>query len=178
VGVAGGVDGVAQVMAPAAVNPQIAQFMELCMDKTQSFLGASEVALGEGRPENTSAILALQRAANTPMETTKQNLYQAVEDMGRIFLDMMAARYGSRWVQVPGQEELALFDFSVLRQLPLNVKLDVGASSYWSEIASMQTLDNLLLHDKITLLQYLERIPQGYVARKQELMDQLQQVEG
>ncbi len=78
-----------------------------------------------------------------------------------------------------GREELALFDFfSVLRQLPLNVKLDVGASSYWSEIASMQTLDNLLLHDKITLLQYLERIPQGYVARKQELMDQLQQVEG
>ena len=68
-----------------------------------------------------------------------------------------------------GAEELALFDFSVLRQLPLNVKLDVGASSYWSEIASMQTLDNLLLHDKITLLQYLERIPQGYVARKQEL---------
>ena len=101
VAVAGGVDGVAQVMAPAAVNPQIAQFMELCMDKTQSFLGASEVALGEGRPENTSAILALQRAANTPMETTKQNLYQAVEDMGRIFLDMMAARYGSRWVQAP-----------------------------------------------------------------------------
>ena len=178
VAVAGGVDGVAQVMAPAAVNPQIAQFMELCMDKTQSFLGASEVALGEGRPENTSAILALQRAANTPMETTKQNLYQAVEDMGRIFLDMMAARYGSRWVQAPGREELALFDFSVLRQLPLNVKLDVGASSYWSEIASMQTLDNLLLHDKITLLQYLERIPQGYVARKQELMDQLQQAGG
>ena len=173
VGVAGGVDGVAKVMAAASVNPQIAQFMELCMDKTQSFLGASEVALGEGRPENTSAILALQRAANTPMETTKQNLYQAVEDMGRIFLDMMAVRYGSRWVQVPCRKELALFDFAVLRQLPLNVKLDVGASTYWSEIASMQTLDNLLLHDKITLLQYLERIPQGYVARKQELMDEL-----
>ena len=79
---------------------------------------------------------------------------------------------------MPGREELALFDFSVLRQLPLNVKLDVGASSYWSEIASMQTLDTLLLHDKITLLQYLERIPQGYVARKQELMDQLQQAGG
>ncbi len=93
--------------------------------------------------------------------------------MGRIFLDMMAVRYGSRWVQVPGRKELALFDFAVLRQLPLNVKLDVGASTYWSEIASMQTLDNLLLHDKITLLQYLERIPQGYVARKQELMDEL-----
>lgn len=172
IGVAGGVDGVAQVMAPAAVNPQIAQFMELCMDRTQSFLGASDVALGEGRPENTSAIIALQRAANTPMEMTKQNLYQAVEDMGRIFLDLMAARYGPRWVQGDGGET-ELFDFSVLGQLPMGVKLDVGASSYWSEIASMQTLDSLLLHDKISLRQYLERIPQGYIARKQELLDEL-----
>lgn len=65
------------------------------------------------------------------------------------------------------------FDFSLLEQLPMQLKLDVGASSFWSEIAAIQTLDNLLLQDKISLEDYLERIPDGYVTKKQELIDKL-----
>ena len=189
VGVAGGVDGVATILNPASVNPQIAQFIELAVSMTQEFLGASEVAMGNSRPDNTSAIIALQRAANTPMELVKQNLYQAVEDMGRIFMDMMSAKYGERYVETslpmeqPGKQPLGMtlqkqtfvvpFDFSVLKEIPVSVKLDVGASAYWSEVASMQTLDNLLMNNRITMLQYLERLPQGYIAKKQELIDEL-----
>ena len=50
------------------------------------------------------------------------------------------------------------------------LKLDVGASSYWSEMASVQTLDNLLMQDKITIEEYLERIPDGYIPKRQELI--------
>ena len=53
------------------------------------------------------------------------------------------------------------------------LKLDVGASSFWSEITSIQTLDNLLMQDRISLEDYLERIPEGYVSRKQELIDKI-----
>lgn len=189
VGVNGNVEGVAKTIDGAAVNPQIGQFIELCVDKTKSFLGASDVALGDSRPDNTSAIIALQRAANTPMEMTKQGMYQQIEDMGKIFMDIMAAKYGSRVVGVkmemdqPGQQPLGMqlgpqefeevFDFGKLREYNLSVKQDAGASSYWSEIASMQTLDNLLMNKHITLLQYLERVPSGYISKKQELIDQL-----
>ncbi len=34
------------------------------------------------------------------------------------------------------------------------LKLDVGASAYWSEIASSQTLDNLLAAGQISLEEY------------------------
>ena len=189
VGVNGNVDGVAKTIDGAAVNPQIAQFMELCIDKTRSFLGASDVALGDSRPDNTSAIIALQRAANTPMEMTKQDMYQQIEDAGRIMMDIMAAKYGTRKVCVnmdmdqPGEQPLGMqlppqpfeedFDFAKLREYSLAVKQDAGASSYWSEIASMQTLDNLLMNKQITLLQYLERVPAGYISKKQELIDEL-----
>lgn len=189
IGVNGSINDVAKVMDPASVSPQIAQFINLCIETTQSFMGASDVAMGDSRPDNTSAIIALQRASNTPMEMTKQALYQSVEDMGRIFLDIMRSKYGTRYVQTklmldePGAQPLGMqlpamtfvkqFDFSILEEIPLSIKLDVGASSYWSEIASMQTLDNLLMQNKITLLQYLERIPQGYVSKKQELIDAL-----
>ena len=53
----------------------------------------------------------------------------------------------------------------------MSIKLDVGASSYWSEIASMQTLDNLLMQKQITLVEYLERVPEGYIPKKQELIE-------
>ena len=38
---------------------------------------------------DTSAIIALQRASNAPLELVKRNLYQAIEDLGQIYLDMM-----------------------------------------------------------------------------------------
>lgn len=189
VGVNGSVADVAKTIEGASVNPQIAQFMELCISKTRSFLGASDVAMGDSRPDNTSAIIALQRAANTPMELTKQSLYQCVEEMGQIWVDMMAAKYGTRMVETsmridnPGEQPLGMnlpaqsfmqpFDFSTLRNIRVAIKQDVGASSYWSEIANMQTLDNLMMNNKISLKQYLERVPNGYIAKKQELINEI-----
>ena len=190
VGVNGNVDNVAKTINGASVSPQIAQFLEMAIDKTQTFLGASDVAMGDTRPDNTSAIIALQRAANTPMEMTKQNMYRCIEDLARIWLDMMSVRYGVRMVEVsmqmdkPGQQPLGMdlpvqsflqpFDFKTLRNFPVAIKQDVGASSYWSEMANMQTLDNLLMNRHITLKQYLERLPSGYISKKQELIQDIE----
>ena len=87
VGVAGGVDGVAKVMAAASVNPQIAQFMELCIGQNPELSGRlGGGPWGRAGRKTPRPSWRFRRAANTPMETTKQNLYQAVEDMGRSFL--------------------------------------------------------------------------------------------
>ena len=189
IGVNGGdMNSVAKIIDPAQISPQIAQFIQLAVDYTQNFLGASDVALGDTRPDNTSAIVALQRASNVPMEITKQNLYKSIESLGRIYIDHMRVYYGTRNVQVkmntknqqmplgiqlPDQNFNLPFDFSVLSEIPVSIQLDVGASSYWSEIASQQTLDNLLMQNKIELIDYLERIPNGYITKKQELIEKL-----
>jgi hypothetical protein len=189
VGVNGPVDTVAKAIDGASVSPQIGQFLDMTMGTTKSLLGASDVAMGDSRPDNTSAIIALQRAANTPMEMTRQNMYEQVDDLARIFKDIMSVRYGVRKVEVglhmdkPGQQPLGMelepmvftedFDFAQLRDFQMNIRHDVGASSYWSEIANMQTLDNLLMNKQITLKQYLERIPNGYIAKRQELVDEI-----
>lgn len=188
IGINGGdVNSVAKIIDPAQISPQIAEFIKLAVDYTQTFLGATNAALGDTRPDNTSAIIALQRAASIPSELTKQNLYQSVEDLGRIYLDFMGANYGVRKVKVdqpedldpnlvlfagmtPGKPMVLDFDFGTLQDMPMTLKIDVGASSYWSEIASMQTLDNLLMQDKITVDEYLERVPDGYIPKRQELI--------
>ena len=169
IGVNGGdMSSIAKIIEPAQISPQVSQFIDAAINYTQNFMGASDAALGDTRPDNTSAIIALQRASNAPLELVKLNMYEAVEDYGRICLDMMRVYYGKRYVQVKMltneqsmQQPLGmqldnsyvptLFDFSVLNKVPMSLKLDVGASAYWSEIASVQTLDNLLMNGKINV---------------------------
>ena len=192
VGAAIGVNGgdmnqVARIIDPAQVSPQISQFIDATINYTQTFTGATAAALGDTRPDNTSAIIALQRAASIPSEITKQNLYQSIEDLGRIYLEFMAEYYGERpldvkavdmvdpemaqYAGIPQDQTVVVdFDFGQLKDIPMVMRLDVGASAYWSEIASTQTLDNLLTQDKIDIVDYLERIPEGYIAKRAELM--------
>ena len=173
IAVNGSVEHVAEIINPATISPQISEFIDLAISYTQRFLGASDVALGDTRPDNTSAIIALQRAAATPMELTKQTLLQAIEDQGRIYMQFMAEYYGERYIEIPldnTRKVPALFDFSSLKNYFFTVDLDVGASSYWSEIASMQTLDNLLMQGKISTVEYLKRLPAGQITDRDTLI--------
>lgn len=193
----GDMSTIARIMDPAQISPQISQFIDSVIEYTQSFLGASDVAMGDARPDNTSAIIALQRAANTPLELTKQNLYQSDEDLSLIYIDFMRVYYGKRMVEQIGIEGaadnpeqpfgvdealtarfLVEFDFEEeLKTVPFRCRVDVGASSYWSEIASMQTLDNLLMQGKIDTVDYLERVPAGIISNKEELIDKLKKAQ-
>jgi hypothetical protein len=187
IGVNGGdVSNVAKIMDPAQISPQISQFIQQATDQTQTFLGATPAAMGDTRPDNTSAIIALQRAAAIPSDITKQNMFQCIEDLGRIYIDFMGVNYGKRTVMLPlpdldpsllmfagfdiNEPMPVEFDYKALQDMPMTIKLDVGASSYWSEIASMQTLDNLLMNGQITIDEYLERVPSGYIPKKEDLI--------
>ena len=193
-GVSGGVDNAMTVIQGANISPQIFQYITTLIEETEQSLGATSVALGDTRPDNTSAIIALQRAASTPSELTKQNIYSAIEDLARIYLDFMAEYYGERYVDRPirererqailfarqanpdmemKEEVPELFDFSELKEHPVIVKLDVGASTYYSEIASIQTLENLLMQQKIDVIQFLERLPDDYIPNRLGLISEL-----
>ncbi len=163
----GDVHGVAAIIDPAQISPQISQFIDAAISYTKEFMGATDAALGSVDANNASAIVALQRATQTPLELVRANLQQFIEDMGSVFIDHMAAYYGVRMVD--GKP----FDFRVLRNTPMSLKLDVGAGSYWSEVASIQTLDNLLKTGKLELADYLMRLPEGIIPEKQALIDKL-----
>ena len=108
------------------------------------------------------------------MELTKQTLLQCIEDLGRIYMEFMGEYYGERYIEIninPTMKMPALFDFEALKDLYFTVELDVGASSYWSEIASMQTLDNLLAGGHISLVEYLERVPDEYITDREGLIE-------
>jgi hypothetical protein len=105
---------------------------------------------------------------------------QWIEDIGLIWLDFWLTKYNVERVLTIEREGQAVqipFDGSQYNQTTFSLKIDVGASTQWSEIASIQTLDNLLEKQHITFRQYLERIYNGLIPQKQELIDEIEQME-
>ena len=203
----GSVDNAMKVIEGANIQPQIYQYIETFLQQTEQSLGATSVALGDTRPDNTSAIIALQRAASTPSELTKQNIYSAIEDFAWICEDFMGEYYGIRYIDRPIKErerEAAvmaqqvnpdqeipeevpdMFDFDILKMHPVMIRVDVGASTYYSEIASMQTMQNLLQQKDINVVEFLERLPDDYIPdrlglvadKKNEMLQQQQMMMG
>ena len=158
-------------------SQQVTQTIDLAMQYTKEMSGATDAALGEIKPDNASAVIAVQRQSAIPLENPKANLYEWVYDSCMILLDMMGAKYGMRpiVVEVEGRKQYVMFDFSGFSKLNLNVSVDVGSGSYWSEIASQTTLDNLLTAERISFLQFLERTPEGYIPDKAGLIAEVKE---
>lgn len=69
------------------------------------------------------------------------------------------------------------FDGEKYRNLLISARIDVGASSLWSEIQSVKTLDNLFGMQIISPLQYLQRLPKGTVPDLNGLIRELQEAD-
>ena len=197
---------VAANLSPADMSSQIIAAIDKAMAYTKDCLGATDAQLGNVSPDNTSALMVLQSSAEVPLENTRAGLYEWMEDIGAILLDMMGTYYGRRPVvrerelKSPARDVYGnavidpetglisveksvrrvteLFDFSVFKNLWLKVRADVGASTYFSEIAMVQTLDNLRKDGTLSLIEYLERVPDRLIPRKAELIEALRARQG
>ncbi len=169
------IKNVAGYLEPATMSSQIMNAIELAMQYTKETLGVGDASLGNVTMNNASALIAVQKSNAVPLENVRANLYEFVEDCGRIIIDMMATNYGIRPVVMQQDEDRIVeeFDFKKLKGMWLNIKADVGAASYFSEIASIQTLDNLLNAGRIEFIDYLKRIPDELIPQKQELINSL-----
>ena len=171
------VGNVAQYLNPGTMSGQVMQTIDLAINYTKDMLGANDNLLGDINPERASgrSIIAVQQASAVPLENIKQNMYQFLEDMGYIWLDYIANYYGTRKIdaEILGQRQIVEFNFDDIKNMKFRLKIEVGASSYWSELASIETLDRLLQQEAITFKQYLERIPTGLITQKQSLLEEI-----
>ena len=167
---------VAGYLEPATMSSQIMSAIETAMQYTKETLGVGDVSLGNVTMNNATAIIAIQKSAAVPLENVKAAYYEFVEDCGRIMIDMMATYYGIRPVVIESDlgRQVEMFDFGKLKGMWLHIKTDVGSASYFSEIASLQTLDNLLNNGLIEFVEYLKRVPDELIPQKQELINSIE----
>lgn len=195
---------VAYNLQPADMSNQIIQAIDKAFAYTKDCLGATDAQMGNVQPDNTSALMVLQSSAEVPLENTRSALYEWMEDVGAILLDMMGTYYGERPIvrerefteimndpntgapmlnpmtgtmmtNTVTRRVVELYDFTKFKHLWFNVRVNAGAATYYSEIAMVQTLDNLRRDGTLEVIDYLERIPDKLVPRKAELIRELRQ---
>lgn len=179
VGYENGMSNVMQYVAPA---PWLSQYQLAVNDLSSNTLndaGANDAALGDIRPDNAAAIIQMREAALQPMQIYQNRYYAFVEEVARIWADFWLNKYGKRALQIATREgiEYIPFDADRYKNLIMTARVDVGASTLWSESVVISTLNNLLEAQIITPKQFLERIPQGFVPKLTELIEDISKQE-
>ena len=142
--------------------------------QTKDMMGVTDASLGNVRPDNTSAILALQESSAVPLEIQKQNFYSFWEDAVRNLIDIMGVNFGVRQV-MSEDDRLAIVDFSLLNNLNFNLSVEIGNGAQYSEIAQMQTLDKLVQAGYIDPGVYIDVVPSKYIPQKTKLLKSYQE---
>ena len=152
---------------PSGVGNDAFNMFERTISLTKELMGANDGALGNINPENASgkAILAVMEQSAVPLDGVKRRFYNYIEDNALIWADMWRVYHSGNEKIVTVQDDIAdePETYSIApeawQQLMLNVKIEVGPSSRWSELAMTQILDNLLQQQMIDLEFYVNAMP-------------------
>lgn len=179
IGVKGGdVREAAAVVGVGNMQSGFLDVINMTMAHTKELMGATDAALGEVDPDNTSAILALQESSNIPLENLRQNLYACVEDLALNWADMIFEYYPTERLLPFSDEEGngasgTLPPKEAFKNSLLKARVDVGAGTKYSQIVSVNTLDKLLAGGFIAIEDYLERLPDGIISDKKSLTEKI-----
>ena len=162
------------VLGVGKLQDKYLEFLSNVIDTTKELSNATETALGNVTPQNTSAILAIQESSKVPLKLVRAALYQCIEDLANIWADMTLAYFASDRL-VPMLEKNGEYHSAALHlvdeeDVRLRAFVEVVDSSAYTSAVEISILDKLLDKGLITLDQYLSRIPSEYVENPSKLI--------
>jgi hypothetical protein len=162
-------------MNPASMPSHLPELVDNFVGYTKETAGANENAMGENNSSdlNATAIIQLQKAAGIPLESIKRRFYQAMEDVGLIWMQFFKTKYNTlRMIKIQndeGEEYNQEFQGTDYADVDMRVKIDIGPSSSYSETLMMSSLDKFLDMQLIDFPTYLELVPKNVVPFKDRL---------
>lgn len=151
-------------------------YMELLKDTvtmTKEMMGATEAALGNLNPVNTSAIIAIQEASKVPLLQIKDNVTALAEDIANIWADMMCAYYpNERLIPFAGEAGASeMAELEVLKDSMIRAHVEIADPERFSLTYNQSVIDKLLEGGHISIKEYLERLPAGIIADRNKLIE-------
>lgn len=141
-------------LPPAQMSPDVKQLQEDLIQVTRDLAGAGEIATGQVNPEDASgrAILAVQQAAQSPMTEQKESYKNFIEDLAKIWLDMMIV-YSEDGMSLEeeitdpqtGETAVQLVDVpqTALQELQATVKVDITPKGAYDKYAQEMSIENM-----------------------------------
>lgn len=166
----GDVSGAVATVGTGQMQDGYIEIIDRVITYTKELEGATEAALGEVDPTNTSAILALRESSDLPLERVRSNFYSAVGSLALIFADMMKEYLPGFVRYLSSGGEIGNVDLGSLDMRSLSAKVETGPSRRFSSSLMLSTLGSLLEGGHITFDEYLEFLPDGVIKGKERLM--------
>lgn len=168
------VNNAVKYVTPPNISDAIDGMIEPLIKNTLTQSGATNAALGDVNPDNTSAIKELRNAARLPMVVQENRYYAFLEEISRIWVEFWIRKYGKRRIKIQDENGDWYFDFDADRysELLINAKAEVSVNTSNNEENTIKILDNLLNKGAITVSQYLKRLPRGIISNINELISE------
>lgn len=162
---------------PSNFSPQFDNLVNSMIANTLTQSGANDAALGDMRPDNTSAFIAVREAATVPLQLIKSRFYSFVEDVARVWAEFWVCMYGPRRLKMEDEGGVWYMPFNgeEYKDVLINARVDVGPANLWSEIQMLQTLDKLLQAGILTPEQYLNNLPKGSIPNQTAILKELKE---
>lgn len=148
------------------------ELIDMAVSATKELSGATETALGNIDPTNTSAILALKETSRITLEQVTMALAGCMEELAAIWADMMCAYYSEARL-VPYVDSFggisARSGLGALKGCLLRAKVEVTESASFGDSAAIEILDKLLDGGYIGADAYVAHLPEGLLADRDSL---------
>ena len=140
---------------PAQMSSDAEKIQVELISTTRELRNASETATGQINPEDASgrAILAVQQAAEQPLDDQNQNLNAMLEDLARIWMDMWKTynkKDGMKLENIEtnpqtSEEKVTTEKVAgtILDKLRTSVKIDITPKGAFDKYAQERSLENL-----------------------------------
>lgn len=182
-------------VAPSPMAGDAKVMQDEIIEMSRNLASAGDNATGNINPERASgaAIIAVkdQQAVNSTQNISAYKQFN--EDVANVWLDMWIA-YNPNGLTVDLEEDGEMVQQTIpaetLRELQVNIRIDISPTNPYSKFAREQALENALAQQHITFDEYVEALdddgtaPKGKFedilerrAEKQQLMDRLTQAE-
>lgn len=159
------VAGAVKYINPPVFTKDFDESINTLIDNTLTQSGANEVALGDSKADNATALIAMRDAALMPLKIVKSSYYTFIEDTARIWADFWVAYYGNRSLKQSSKAGIKYIPFDAKRYkaLMLRANVEVSENTPFTDREITETL--LSLYDKgiINREQLLLRIPDGLI---------------
>ena len=169
---AANVSDAVSVLGTGEMQDGYLQLIDMAVSATKELSGATETALGNTNPTNTSAILALKETSRVTLEQVSAALAGCIEDLAAIWADMMCAYYDdTRLIPYANDEGIVAVraGLSALKGCLIRAKVEVTEAAVYGDSAAVEILDRLLDGGHISAEQYVLHLPDGLIAARDEL---------
>ena len=174
------VAGAVKYITPPTFDGDYDESINSLINNTLTQSGANEVALGDSRPDNASALITMREATLMPLQIIKNRFYTFVEETARIWSEFWISKYGNRKIKISDESGIWYipFESEKYKDVLINARVDVANDMVYSEKERISTLIALFEKGVINREQLIVRLPNGVIQDKKTLLQNNSEANG